>query len=63
MEGAEGSAEVPGPEWMSRMKPAEGLTVDLLAWRSADEERFYEDLTKLAWNIIETGFSNQVVVR
>jgi hypothetical protein len=43
------------------MKPAEGLAVDLLAWRSADEERFYEDLTKLAWNIIETGFSNQVI--
>jgi len=57
----EGMAEALGTEWMSRMKPAEGLPVDLIAWRSADEERFYEDLTKLAWNIIETGFSNQVI--
>ena len=57
----EGMAEALGAEWTSRMKPAEGLAVDLIAWRSADEERFYEDLTKLAWNIIETGFSNQVI--
>ncbi|PTL76665.1 M24 family metallopeptidase [Vitiosangium sp. GDMCC 1.1324] len=57
----EGMAEALGTEWTSRMKPAEGLAVDLIAWRSADEERFYEDLTKLAWNIIETGFSNQVI--
>jgi Xaa-Pro aminopeptidase len=58
----EGMAEALGSEWTSRMKPAEGLPVDLIAWRSADEERFYEELTKLAWNIIETGFSNQVIV-
>jgi Xaa-Pro aminopeptidase len=57
----EGMAEALGSEWTSRMKPAEGLPVDLIAWRSADEARFYEDLTKLAWNIIETGFSNQVI--
>jgi len=57
----EGMAEALGTGWTSRMKPAEGLPVDLIAWRSADEERFYEDLTKLAWNIIETGFSNQVI--
>lgn len=57
----EGMAEALGTEWTSRMKPAEGLAVDLIAWRSADEERFYEELTKLAWNIIGTGFSNQVI--
>ncbi|HYO55252.1 M24 family metallopeptidase [Archangium sp.] len=57
----EGMAEALGPEWTSRMKPAGGLPVNLLAWRGADEERFYEDLTKLAWNIIETGFSSQVI--
>ena len=58
----EGMTEALGPEWTARMKPAGGLPVDLIAWRSADEERFYEELTKLAWNIIETGFSNQVIV-
>jgi Xaa-Pro aminopeptidase len=57
----EGMAEALGTGWTSRMNPAEGLAVDLIAWRSADEERFYEDLTKLAWNIIGTGFSNQVI--
>ncbi|WP_228560817.1 M24 family metallopeptidase [Myxococcus xanthus] len=31
------------------------------AWRSADEARFYEEQTKIAWNIIETAFSNQVI--
>jgi Xaa-Pro aminopeptidase len=57
----EGMAEALGSEWTSRMKPAGGLPVDLIAWRSADEARFFEDLTKLAWTIIETGFSNQVI--
>ena len=57
----EGMTEALGPEWTARIKPSGGLPVDLIAWRSADEERFYEDLTKLAWNIIETGFSGQVI--
>ncbi|AKJ08402.1 metallopeptidase family M24 [Archangium gephyra] len=58
----EGMTEALGPEWTAKLKPSGGLPVDLIAWRGADEERFYEDLTKLAWNIIETGFSNQVIV-
>ncbi|MFP2932440.1 M24 family metallopeptidase [Pyxidicoccus sp. 3LG] len=57
----EGMAEALGPDWVKRFKPAEGLPVDLIAWRSADEARFFEDQTKLAWNIIETAFSNQVI--
>jgi peptidase M24-like protein len=57
----EGMTEALGPEWTARLKPSGGLPVDLIAWRGADEERFYEDLTKLAWNIIETGFSRQVI--
>jgi len=57
----EGMAEVLGPAWMSRMKPAEGLPVDVLAWRSADESRFYADLTKLVWEVIGTAFSSQVI--
>jgi hypothetical protein len=57
----EGMTEALGPEWTARLKPSGGLPVDLIAWRGADEERFYEDLTKVAWNIIETGFSRQVI--
>ncbi|MBU8896677.1 Xaa-Pro aminopeptidase [Corallococcus sp. H22C18031201] len=57
----EGMAEALGPAWMKRFKPAGNLPVDVIAWRSADEARFYEDLTKLAWNVIETAFSSQVI--
>jgi hypothetical protein len=57
----EGMVQALGPTWASRMTPAEGLAVDFLAWRGADEERFYEDLTRLAWNVITTAFSNQVI--
>jgi Xaa-Pro aminopeptidase len=57
----EGMAEALGPDWVKRFKPAEGLVVDLIAWRSADEARFYEDMTKLAWNIIERAFSSDVI--
>lgn len=57
----EGMAEALGPDWVKRFKPAEGLAVDLIAWRSPDEVRFYEDVTKLAWNIIERAFSNDVI--
>lgn len=56
-----GMSEALGPDWVKRFKPAEGLAVDLIAWRSADEVRFYEDVTKLAWNIIERAFSNDVI--
>ncbi|OJH35985.1 M24 family metallopeptidase [Cystobacter ferrugineus] len=57
----EGMAGALGPEWMSRMKPAEGLAVDVLGWRSADEARFYTELTRLAWDIIQTAFSSEVI--
>ncbi|WP_164012163.1 M24 family metallopeptidase [Pyxidicoccus trucidator] len=57
----EGMAEALGPDWVKRFKPAEGLAVDLIAWRSADEVRFYEEVTKLAWNIIERAFSSDVI--
>ncbi|MCP3102632.1 aminopeptidase P family protein [Myxococcus sp. K15C18031901] len=57
----EGMAEALGPPWTQRFKPAEGLAVDLLAWRVPDEVRFFEDETKLAWDIIGTAFSRQVI--
>ncbi|MFP2958341.1 M24 family metallopeptidase [Myxococcus sp. 1LA] len=54
-------AEALGPDWVKRFTSVDGLAVDFIAWRSADEARFYEEQTKLAWNIIETAFSNQVI--
>lgn len=57
----EGMAQALGPTWVKRFKPAGGLPLDVLGWRSADEVRFYEDLTKHAWDIIQTAFSNAVI--
>lgn len=57
----EGMTEALGPEWTARLKPAGGLPVDVLAWRSADEERFFAEENKLAWDMISTAFSNSVI--
>jgi Xaa-Pro aminopeptidase len=57
----EGMTEALGPEWAARLKPSGGLPVDLLAWRSEDEERFFAEENKLAWDIIRTAFSNAVI--
>lgn len=57
----EGMVEALGPEWASRLKPSGGLPVDLLAWRSEDEARFFAEENRLAWDIIQTAFSNEVI--
>jgi hypothetical protein len=57
----EGMVEALGPEWAARLKPSGGLPVDLLAWRSEDEARFFEEENKLAWDIIQTAFSSAVI--
>jgi len=57
----EGMTEALGPQWTARLKPSGGLPVDLLAWRSEDEERFFAEENKLAWDIIRTAFSNTVI--
>jgi hypothetical protein len=56
-----GMSEALGPKWTARFKPAEAMAVDLLAWRVPDEERFFEEETRLAWEIISTAFSNKVI--
>jgi hypothetical protein len=56
-----GMTEALGPEWTARLKPSGGLPVDVLAWRSEDEERFFAEENKLAWSIIETAFSRAVI--
>ena len=47
--------------WTKRFKRAEGLPVDLLAARLPDEQRFFNDLAKLTWAVIDTMFSDKVV--
>jgi Xaa-Pro aminopeptidase len=57
----EGMRRALGPRWTRRFKRAEGLPVDLLAARLPDEQRFYNDLAKLTWAVIDTMFSDKVV--
>jgi Xaa-Pro aminopeptidase len=58
----EGMREALGEPWTSRMVPAEGLAVDLIASRLPDEERMYERLQQLVWRLIDTAFSSRVIV-
>jgi Xaa-Pro aminopeptidase len=50
-----------GPRWSGRFRRAEGLPVDLIAARLPDEQRFFHDLARLTWTVIDSMFSSQVV--
>ena len=54
-------AEALGPAWAARLRPAGALAVDLLASRGADESRFYADLARLTWDLVDTMFSRAVI--
>ncbi|MGE0555871.1 MAG: M24 family metallopeptidase [Gemmatimonadales bacterium] len=58
---AEGMREALGPTWTARMKPAEGLAVDLIASRLPAEAEFYGKLTKLVWDLIDEMFSERTI--
>ncbi len=57
----DGMSAALGPRWTSRFRNAEALPLELIATRLPSERVFYEDLTRLAWAVIETGFSNAVI--
>ena len=57
----EGMRAALGGKWTSRIRRAEALPLELIATRIAGENAFYETLTQLAWNVIETAFSNAVI--
>jgi hypothetical protein len=50
-----------GPTWTSRFRPAEALPLELIATRVPGEEAMFGRMTQVAWGIIETAFSNQVI--
>jgi len=58
----DGMREALGPEWTSRFRPAEGLAVDFIATRLADEEVFYGKLSRLVWDMIEEMFSSRTIM-
>ena len=57
----EGMSAALGRTWTSRFRNAESLPLELIATRVPDEQAFYEQLTRLAWTVIETAFSNVVI--
>jgi Xaa-Pro aminopeptidase len=58
----EGMRQALGAKWTRRFKRAEGLPVDLIAARLPDEQRFFHDLAELTWAVIDTMFSERVVI-
>ncbi len=57
----QGMSEALGPQWAARLAPAEGLPVDLIASRIPGEVEVFERMNRLAWEIIQTAFSNAVI--
>jgi Xaa-Pro aminopeptidase len=57
----QGMSEALGPEWTARFKPTEGLPIDLIARRIPGEVEVFERMNRLAWEIIQTAFSNAVI--
>ncbi len=57
----DGMREALGPQWSARLRPAEGLAVDFLAWRLPEEEASYRQLQDLVWSLIEEMYSSRVI--
>ena len=53
--------EALGPELAARLVPAELLPLDLLATRVEDEAAAFRELNRVAWDVIATAFSRQVI--
>ena len=53
--------EMLGPQWMARVRNAEGLVLDYLAARAPAMTETYTSLVRLAHDIIRTTFSRQVI--
>jgi hypothetical protein len=57
----EGMRQALGPKWNARFTDAESLPLELIATRLPAEEVVYERMARVAWQIIETAFSSQVI--
>ena len=57
----DGMVEALGPAWAAKLVPADALAIDLIAYRTADEEAMFLELNKLTWAIIEEAFSDRVI--
>jgi len=57
----EGMRMALGPAWSARFKRVEALPLELIATRLPAENAMYQRMTRVAWDIIETAFSNAVI--
>lgn len=56
-----GMSEALGPEWAARFRDAEGLPLELLAFRVPDESAFFEKMNQFVWQLTQTMFSGKVI--
>jgi Xaa-Pro aminopeptidase len=57
----EGMRAALGAKWTARFTRAEALPLELIAARVPGEAAMFTRMTQVAWDIIETAFSNQVI--
>ena len=57
----DGMQQALGPQWVARMVPAEALAVDMIATRQPEEEAEFNNLNRVAWEIIQEAFSSKVI--
>ena len=57
----DGMFEALGEPWTSRMTSPDGLPLELIALRLAEEQTFYRKLQDLVWNLVDEMFSSRVV--
>jgi hypothetical protein len=57
----EGMRAALGPTWTARFTRAEALPLELIAARVPGEDAMFVRMTEVAWTIIATAFSNQVI--
>ncbi|MEP6763448.1 MAG: Xaa-Pro aminopeptidase [Gemmatimonadaceae bacterium] len=57
----DGMSESLGPAIVAKFVAADALAIDMMAYRTADEEAMFAELNKLTWKIIEEAFSDRVI--
>ena len=57
----EGMTQALGPDVAARMRPTELLAVELIASRLPEEAEVFRRMNEVAWEIIRTAFSSEVI--
>ena len=57
----QGMREALGEPWVSRLTSTDGMALDLITTRLAEEEAVFRRMNELVWGIIDTAFSRAVI--